>query len=259
LAEAAVAVAVTKLIAVETPTVVAVPKVVATSVSVADQVAVQVSAPAAKVDSTPASVETAQQLYGSKDSAVKAPLAAESRTEELVTAPNERSKWYVTGGVIKSNLSSYSVASTCSPATCIVGVNDWGVSIGAGYELNKNFLIEGSVSSLGNYSVDWPYGTNVSIGYYSLKLGGIYSYKVSDKVNILVGGGFSTIDAQIHCSGNNVSCPSSLTADRSYITTGASYRLTDDVALRLTWSRIELGLLENFGLDALEVALKYNF
>jgi opacity protein-like surface antigen len=237
------------------------PALAIVAVPVGDKAASQPLVDAPNLESAPLTVEQAGQDSGSKDSVLQSPQAAESRAWELVTAPSERSKWYVTGGVIKSNLSSYPAASTCEPANCIVGVNDWGVSIGVGYELNTNFLVEGSVSSLGNYSVDWPFGLNASVSLYALKIGGIYSHKVSNKVNILVGGGYSTINVntEARCSGIFSCSSSSLTSDRPYITAGVSYRLTDEVALRLTWSKTELGFLDNFVLDTFEVALKYNF
>jgi hypothetical protein len=83
----------------------------------------------------------------SKDSTVKAPLAAESRTGELVNAPSERGKWYVTGGVTKSVSTTNYV--TCN-VSCSRSMNPWGMSVGAGYYLTKYWAFEAEIASVGS-------------------------------------------------------------------------------------------------------------
>ena len=210
-----VAAEVSKQITVETPTVVAVPRSITTPVPVADMMAVQVSVPEAKVNPIPTSVGTAQQLYGSKDSAVKAPLAAESRKEEQANAYGERSKWYVTGGI-----GYWDVEPKCYPATCSISKNNWGASIGVGYDISQNIAVEGAMSSLGRYGFDWPSGANAPGDYYASSFGAVVQKELANKVNLLLGVGYARFDYQIKEIGFTNSKNQWYTADSSYYLLG---------------------------------------
>jgi hypothetical protein len=250
-----VAAAVSKQTAVETSTVVAVPKVSAASTLITDKVAVQVSAPAAKVDPFPVSVEMAQQLYGSKDSAVKAPLAAESRTGELFTASGERSKWYITGGVGYWNLSF-----TCTPSPCTMNSNPWGASLGLGYEINKNIFIDGNISSAGRYTAGFlsPDESVTSVIYYS-SLGASFLYGLSNNTSLLLSGGYYRADLETNIFGTSQNYSKSQTSDNSYLTVGIDYRLTNNTSIRFSRSSQLDYFTDSRDVAWYDMKLKYNF
>jgi len=239
------------------PTVVAAPKVVAATTFIADKVAVQVSAPAAKVGPGPVSVETAQQLYGSKDSAVKAPLAAESRTGELVTTPSERSKWYVTGGVTNSVTPSYV---TCT-VSCSKSMNPLGISLGAGYDLTKYWAFEAEIASVGSETVNFS-SAELKADYYVLMVGGVLSFEIAPKTRLNIGGGYyrSLIDSRY--SSTTGSSSQSDESENSFMSLGAAYQLNHSTSLRLKWSILNTNLYsigETDMYQGLGLGIKYNF
>ena len=251
-----------KQTSIETPVIVAAPKVVATSVSVADQVTVQVSVPVPKVDPPPTSVEKTQQLYGSKDSAVQAPQAAESRTGELVTALNERSKWYVTGGAIYSNLPTIV---TCTVA-CTKTMNPWGLSVGAGYDFPYGMALEAKLASVGSESINFStssYSGELRADWYTLTVEAILSYGITQKTELNIGGGYykSLLDERLS---STISSSSSKTyeSENYFFTLGGLYKLSPSTSLRLKWSgyqtkQYSIGETDKY--QGLDLGIKYNF
>jgi hypothetical protein len=256
----AVAVAVPKQITVETLTVVAAPKVVAISAPVADKVPMQVPASVAKADPIPASVETSQQLYGSKDSAVQAPQAAESRTGELVTTPSERSKWYVTGGLVTSN--SYSGVTGCKSPSCSTSADDLGVMIGFGKDLTKNIGIEASLYSLGTTTSQWTSSSEkLKNDYYVFTLGATFSKEITKKINLNVGGGYYTSLVNSTYTSSTLNTNTDYQYDNSFVHLGAVYEIDDSASIGIKLKRFTsryYSITDPDGFYGYEIALKYS-
>ena len=267
-----VAAAVKKQIAVETPTVVAVPKVVATPVSVADQVVVQVSAPAAKVDPIPASVETAQQLYASKDSAVKAPLAAESRGSESLDGDySDSGRIFLKGSV--SFINNYQVKQIHETFDLSSSPQDPALSIGIGYMLGQNYGAELGYRYIGKQKInDYPITYKAN----SYLVGGYFEIPLSYGIGLVGRGGLSRTDHTL--SGTSTSTTyvngvltssTSTTTDyshqktASYFGVGAWFALNKNHQITFDFTRLSAGLYTNalydINLDVLDLGWKYHF
>jgi hypothetical protein len=209
------------------------------------------------VSPIPTSVETAQQLYGSKDSAVKAPLAAESRKEEQATAYGERSKWYVTGGVTKSVTPSYV---TCT-VSCSKSMNPWGISIGAGYDLTKYWAFEAEIASVGSETVTSS-SAELKADYYVLMFGGVLSFEIAPKTQFNIGGGYYRSLIASRYSSTASSSSQSLESENSFVSLGAAYQLNYSTSLRLKWSILntkQYSIGETDMYQGLGLGIKYNF
>ena len=180
----------------------------------------------AKSESVPENGELVGKDSESKDSAVKVPLTAESRTEELVNAPSERSKWYVTGGVVHSNL-----VSTCTPSPCTVSSNPWGNSFGLGYEITDNISINGSITSSGRYDANFTGGKSISLAIFSANVGINFTQKFSEKVGIFVGWGYYRAETEINAYGFSESYNKWQTYDNSYLALGVTYHFNNNGAI----------------------------
>jgi len=223
-----------------------------------DKAAPQPEAVLTKLEPVPASVETAQQLYGSQGSAVKAPLAAESRTGELVTAPNERSKWYVTGGVTKSVSTTDYV--TCN-VSCSRSMNPWGVSLGAGYDLTKYWAFEAEIASVGSETVNYS-SAEVKADYYVFMLGGFLSFEIAPNTRLNVGGGYYRSLTDSRYSSTTTSSSQSYETENSFVSLGAAYQLNYSTSLRLKWSILntkQYSIGETDMYQGLGLGIKYNF
>jgi hypothetical protein len=227
-----------------------------------DNAAPKPEAVVTKLEPVSASVETAQQLYGSKDSAVKAPLAEESRTEELVTAAGERSKWYVTGGTTLSNLPTIV---TCTVA-CTKTMNPWGISVGAGYDFPYGMALETKLAYAGSESINFSassYSGELKADWYALTVEAIFSYGITHKTELNIGGGYykSLLDERLS---STISSSSSKTyeSENYFLSLGGLYKLSPSTSLRLKWSGYQTkqySIGETDSYQGLDLGIKYNF
>jgi hypothetical protein len=211
----------------------------------------------AKSESVPGNVEPVGKDYESKDSAVKAPLAAESRTGELVTAPSGRSKWYLTGGVTKSVTPSYV---TCT-VSCSKSMNPWGISIGAGYDLTKYWAVEAEIASAGSETVTSS-SAELKADYYVLMFGGVLSFEIAPKTQFNIGGGYYRSLIASRYSSTTSSSSQSLESENSFVSLGAAYQLNYSTSLRLKWSILntkQYSVGETDMYQGLGLGIKYNF
>ena len=223
-----------------------------------DKAAPQPEAVLTKLEPVPASVETAQQLYGSQGSAVQAPLAAESRTGELVTAPNERSKWYLTGGVTKSVSTTDYV--TCN-VSCSRSMNPWGMSLGAGYDLTKYWAFEAEIASVGSETVNYS-SAEVKADYYVFMLGGVLSFEIAPNTRLNIGGGYYRALIDSRYSSATKSLSQSYESENSFVSLGAAYQLNYSTSFRLKWSMLDTkqnSIGETDMYQGLGLGIKYNF
>ena len=222
-----------------------------------DKAAPQPVIVSAKSESVPGNVELVSKDSESKDSTVKAPLAAESRTGELVTTPSDRSKWYVTGGVTESVTPSYV---TCY-VSCSKSMNPWGLSLGAGYDLTEYWAFEAEIASVGSETVNFS-SAEWKADYYVLMLGGVLAFEIAPKTRLNIGGGYyrSLIDSR-YSSATRSSSQSS-ESENSFVSLGAAYQLNYSTSLRLKWSILntkQYSIGETDMYQGLGLGIKYDF
>jgi len=229
-------------------------------VSAGDKAAPQPEAVLTKLEPVPASVETAQQLYGSQDSAVQAPQAAESRTEEQVTAYGERSKWYVTGGLGTSN--SYSIVTGCKSPSCSTSANDLGVMIGFGKDLTKNIGIEANLYSLGTSTSQWTSSSEkLKNDYYLFTLGATFSKEITKKINLNAGGGYYISLVNSTYTSSTLNTNKDYQYDSSFVHLGALYEIDGFASIGIKLKRFTsryYSITDPDGVYGYEIALKYS-
>jgi opacity protein-like surface antigen len=201
----------------------------------------------------------AQQLYGSTASAVEAPQVVESRGEELVVVPNERSKWYVTGGIIQSNIPTFV---TCY-VSCSKSTNPWGISLGAGYDVTDNWGVEAEIASLGSETINWSiYNGETKVDWYTLMLGGTFSYEISSKTHVSIGAGYYKAYVEDRTSWASGSSSYHYQSDNSFLSLGGAYQLSPSTTFRLKWTGFQAkqGLIEEIDkYQTVNLGVKYNF
>ena len=254
------------------PTVVAAPKVVAATTFIADKVAVQVSAPAAKVGPGPVSVETAQQLYGSKDSAMQAPQAAERRGSEPADVDYSDSRRLFLKGSV-SFINNYQIKQSDSTLDYASTPQDPALSVGIGYKLGQNYGVELGYKYIGKHKLnDYPitYKANSSL------IGGYFEIPLSYGFGIVGRGGLSQTDQTLSATSTILSyyngvltSSTSTTADYSYQKTagyfglGATFAVTKNHKITFDFTRLNTGVyingLYDINLDVLDLGWMYSF
>ena len=213
----------------------------------------------AKSESVLGNVEPVGKDSESKDSAVKVPLAAKSRTEGQVTAYGERSKWYVTAGVGVAQ-SYYCYSSSCVD---VKQLNDVGLFLGGGYEFTDYFALESEVFPWTTQTVtvtSSSYSTSSDVVGY--KIGGLIQTDLSKHLKLIGGGGYYTIDVNSKFSRTSGTQSQHATYDNFYLSVGAALKITDSTSVRFKWSRYPTkiyGITDSGGFETYDMALKYNF
>ena len=237
-----------------------------------DKAATQPLVVLAKSESVPGNIEPVGKDSESKDSAVKAPLAAELREPESPGGDYfDSGRLFVKGSV--SFINNYQVKQSYVTLDLASAPQDPALSVGIGYKLGQNYGVELAYKYIGKQKWnDYPitYKANAYL------VGGYFEIPLSYGIALVGRGGLSRTDHTV--SGTSISTTyingtlissTSTTTDYSYQKTasyfgvGASFALTKNHQITFDFTRLSAGLYTNalydINLDVLDLGWKYNF
>lgn len=232
-----------------------------------------------KVEEVPASVKTAQRLFGSIDVTDSNPF----NTNGLgVLSSRKLGQIFATGTF--SFVNGIQIGSTNSNITSSVyfpsdptGIS---TSFGIGYAINANIGVEAMYKSLGRQTVNVASAAPLTYKANSLLLGGYLEAPLSDRLNITLRGGFGTTDSTFTATSTSTSSStlngvlissssSSSTQDFSfkksgiYYGLGASYSISEKDKFTIDVTRIKAGLeagsVLDVNFDVIDLGWKHSF
>ncbi|NOZ11600.1 MAG: porin family protein [Gammaproteobacteria bacterium] len=137
------------------------------------------------------------------------------------------------------------VADACSAFgfSCDADDSDRGFKVFAGYEFGDYIAIEGSYANLGTTRAELPATITTTAEVRTLNLGVVPRLPIGDRATIFAKAGISAWYADLTAESESLGLSESGDGAGTNTTfgVGASYRLNNNVSLRLDWDRYKIG------------------
>jgi len=211
-----------------------------------------------KLEPAPASVETAQQLYGSKDSAVKPHQEpASGRSDSNAELKNAVSNLFVTGSLNSTSMTAQLLGWNVDIPS---NTTDVPFSLGLGYKLEKNYGLELGYKYHGNQTI---FNDAIKFKANSIFAGAYVLLPTYSKLDFVIRGGVGVTSGVLDVS-STTSVSYSGTAANKYYGVGAKYEIgeNDKVFIGLTRFKglIPVSTLSfDLTLDVVDIGLEHSF
>ena len=211
-----------------------------------------------KLEPALASVETAQQLYVSKDSAVKAHQEpASGRSDSNAELKNAVSNLFFTGSLNSTSMTAQLLGWNVDIPS---NTTDVPFSLGLGYKLEKNYGLELGYKYHGNQTI---FNDAIKFKANSLFAGAYILLPTYSKLDFVMRGGVGVTSGALDVS-STTSVSYSGTAANKYYGAGAKYEISENDRIFIGLTRFK-GLIPvstlsfDLTLDVIDIGLEHSF